>query len=61
MHPAREIDIIPRERPRFVAASDAALEIPKQGTGGFLLVFFHGPAQERLGFVSEIPDHGRPL
>ena len=32
------------------------VEIPKQGTGGFLLVFFHGPAHERVGFVSEIPD-----
>ena len=36
MHPAREIDIVPRAHPRFVAASDAALEAPQQGTGGFL-------------------------
>ena len=56
MHPAREINIAPRAHPRFVAASDAALEAPQQGTGGFLLVFFNDQAQERLGFVSEIPD-----
>ena len=58
MHPAREIDIIPPERPRFVAASDAAsLEIPQQGTRGFLLVFFNGLVQERLGYPGpHVPD-----
>ena len=56
MHPAREIAIVPRAHPRFLAASDAALEVPRQGTGGFLLGFFNDHAQERLGYVSEIPD-----
>lgn len=28
VHPAREIEIFPRDHPRFVAASDAAWEIP---------------------------------
>ena len=30
----------PRRHERFVAASDAALESPGEGAGGFLLIFF---------------------
>ena len=52
IHPERELDVWPRHHERFVAASDAALETPGEGTGGFLLVFFHEDTESRLGFVS---------
>ena len=55
IHPERELDVWPRHHERFVAASDAALETPGEGTGGFLLVFFHEDAEIRLGFVSHLP------
>ena len=55
IHPERELDVWPRHHERFVAASDAALETPGEGTGGFLLVFFHEDTEIRLGFVSHLP------
>ena len=55
IHPERELDVWPRHHERFVAASDAALETPGEGAGGFLLVFFHEAVEIRLGFVSHLP------
>eukprot|EP00435_Cladocopium_sp_Y103_P026427 s2960_g6.t1 len=40
---------------RFLAASDAALEAPKMGTGGFLLVWHSPGLQLREAFISVIP------
>ena len=37
--PMREVEVTWREVPRFFAASDAALEAPRCGTGGFLVVW----------------------
>ena len=53
--PSRTIEIWPHAGPRFLAASDAALEIPGQGTGGFLVVWHDGCIQRREAFVSIIP------
>ena len=55
IHPERELDVWPRHHERFVAASDAALETPGEGAGGFLLVFFQESVEVRLGFVSHLP------
>eukprot|EP00434_Breviolum_minutum_P039089 symbB.v1.2.034695.t1/scaffold4526.1/size39880/1 len=40
---------------RFCVASDAALEQPRQGTGGFLIVWFNEGKEMREAFVSLIP------
>ena len=53
--PSRTIEIWPHAGPRFLAASDAALEIPGRGTGGFLVVWHDGCIQQREAFVSIIP------
>ena len=37
---------------RFVGASDAALEQPKQGTGGFCIVWMDEPGETREAFVT---------
>ncbi len=40
---------------RFCVASDAALESPFQGTGGFVIVWLSGDKQSREAFVADIP------
>ena len=55
LRPSRELHVLPRVLPRFVAASDAALEDPGQGTGGFLIVWLTGEVQMREAFVADIP------
>ena len=52
---SRHIEVAPYAGPRFLAASDAALETPGQGTGGFLVVWYDGHGQFREAFVSIIP------
>ena len=54
--PRRLFPVLPLPHPRFCAASDAALEQPKQGTGGFLIVWLDGHTELREGFVSVIPE-----
>ena len=53
--PSRHIEIWPHAGLRFLAASDAALESPGQGTGGFLVVWHDDHRQHREAFVSLIP------
>ena len=53
--PSRQIEIWPHAGLRFLAASDAALESPGQGTGGFLVVWHDDHLQQREAFVSIIP------
>ena len=53
--PSRHIEIWPHAGLRFLAASDAALESPGQGTGGFLVVWHDDHRQQREAFVSLIP------
>ena len=55
IHPRRQLEIVPTSCQRFCVASDAALEAPRQGTGGFLIVWFD-PPERREAFVSVIPD-----
>ena len=48
MRPRKRVKVLPSEHCRFVAASDAAEDIPGEGTGGFLLVWRCGsPQRER--------------
>ena len=49
------MEIWPHAGPRFLAASDAALESPGQGTGGFLVAWHGDHSQQRGAFVSIIP------
>ena len=53
--PSRQIEIWPHAGLRFLAASDAALESPCQGTGGFLIVWHDDSRQQREAFISLIP------
>eukprot|EP00435_Cladocopium_sp_Y103_P019755 s1628_g4.t2 len=53
--PQRELEISPFMGHRFLAASDAALEVPRSGTGGFLLVWHNQAEQLREAFVAVIP------
>ena len=53
--PMREVEVTWREVPRFFAASDAALEAPRCGAGGFLIVWVDTHAQGREGFVARLP------
>ena len=53
--PSHHIEIWPHAGLRFLAASDAALESPGQGTGGFLVVWHDDHRQHREAFVSLIP------
>ena len=55
MRPRRELMVLPVDVPRVVAASDAALEAPRQGSGGYHLVFQDGGVQIREAFVAIIP------
>ena len=53
MRPRRRVQVFPSEHCRFVAASDAAEDVPGEGTGGFLLVWRSGlPSRE--AFVAEV-------
>ena len=53
MRPRRRVEVFPSEHCRFVAASDAAEDVPGEGTGGFLLVWCSGlPSRE--AFVAEV-------
>ena len=47
--------VLPMDVLRVVAASDAALEAPRQGSGGYHLVFQDGGVQIREAFVAIIP------
>ena len=53
--PMREVEVTWREVPRFLAASDAVLEAPRCGAGGFLIVWVDTHAQGRDGFVACLP------
>ena len=55
MRPRRELMVLPMDVPRVVAASNAALEAPRQGSGGYHLVFQDGGVQIREAFVAVIP------
>ena len=55
LKPCRHLYVRPLPHPRFIAASDAALEAPGQGSGGFLLVWFQEQVQQREAFVADIP------
>ena len=53
LRPKRQVEVLPSQARRFVVASDAAEDVPGEGTGGFLLVWRSGsPARE--AFVAEI-------
>ena len=53
VRPDREFDVLPRECLRFLAASDAAEDIPGRGSGGFHLVWLDA-SEVRESFVAEI-------
>ena len=55
VQPRRVFEVMHRACPRFFAASDAALEVPGEGTGGFLIVWCDAQAKLREGFVAQIP------
>ena len=53
MRPRRRVEVFPSGHCRFVAASDAAEDVPGEGAGGFLLVWRSGlPSRE--AFVAEV-------
>ena len=54
--PRRQFPILDVPHPRFCAASDAALEEPRQGSGGFLITWFQGTYEFREAFIALIPD-----
>lgn len=54
VRPQRTVDVLPASCSRFCVASDAALETPQQGTGGFLIVWLDAP-ERREAFVATIP------
>ena len=56
LRPERAFPVISLSHPRFCVASDAALEEPRAGTGGFLIVWFQDHMEVREAFVSTIPD-----
>ena len=55
LRPATVMEVIHPVVPRFVVASDAALEAPFAGTGGFLIIWFDGATELREAFVSHMP------
>ena len=55
LRPERVMEVIHLSVLRFVVASDAALEVPFQGTGGFLIIWFNGHEECREAFVSDMP------
>ena len=54
VRPQRTVDVLPAFCQRFCVASDAALETPQQGSGGFLIVWLDAP-ERREAFVANIP------
>ena len=52
VQPRRVFEVMHHACPRFFAASDAALEVPGAGTGGFRR---NAHAELREGFVAQIP------
>ena len=58
VQPRRVFEVMHHACPRFFAASDAALEVPGAGTGGFLIVWCDAHAELREGCVCVTPgDH----
>ena len=53
--PLRLFEVTPSNPWRFCVASDAALESPRQGTGGFVIVWLSPSVQSREAFVADIP------
>ena len=53
--PRRRFEIFPKPCLRFVGASDAALEQPKEGTGGFCIVWFSPQSETREAFIADLP------
>lgn len=53
--PKRTFHLLPVWRDRFCIASDAALEVPGEGTGGFLIVWLNQASSIREAFVADIP------
>ena len=53
VRPEREFDLFPRPLPRFLAASDAAEDVPGQGTGGFHIVWLDEP-EKRESFAAVV-------
>lgn len=53
--PSRLFEVLPADPLRFCIASDAALEAPLQGTGGFVIVWLSPAHQTREAFVADIP------
>ncbi|CAE7241467.1 FCPB [Symbiodinium natans] len=53
VRPEREFELFPRPLPRFLAASDAAEDIPGQGTGGFHIVWLDEP-EKRESFAAVV-------
>ena len=53
--PLRLFEVTPSNPWRFCVASDAALESPHQGTGGFVIVWLSPSVQSREAFVADIP------
>lgn len=53
--PRRQFPVLGLPHHRFCAASDAALESPGQGTGGFLIVWFRNQLEKREAFLADIP------
>ena len=53
--PERAVPVLTLSHPRFCVASDAALESPRAGTGGFLVVWQQNQLEDREAFVSKIP------
>lgn len=52
-HPCRQLEVLSLPQSRFCVASDAALEAPREGSGG-LLVVWHGLPEGREAFVAHI-------
>ena len=53
--PKRELEVLPMDHNRFCVASDAALEQPRAGTGGFLIIW-HDIPERREAFIAYIDD-----
>ena len=53
--PRRVFHVLPSCPNRFCVASDAALEAPRQGTGGFAIVWLQDGTEAREAFVADIP------
>ena len=53
--PKRELEVLPMVHSRFCVASDAALEYPRAGTGGFLIIW-HDVPERREAFIAHIED-----